>query len=569
MELGLSGLASGFDWRGFIDQLMEVERAPQKALRTEQSRIRERNNAYRSLQTELEVLRNRLRELRDPNLYAARRAQVSETSVATARAGTGTAPGTYAVEILQMATTARWQGVANVGAALAASGDLSALTLAAAPFATPVTAGIFTINGRQIEVNTSDTLQTVFDKIAAATEGQVTASYEAATDRILLTSESELVLGSARDTSNFLQVARLYNNGTGTVASAGPLGTVQGQRPLASANFAIPVDDGGAGAGEFRINGVAIRYNASSDSLVIVLERINQSEAGVYATYDPLSDRIVLANKTTGDVGISLEDVTGNFLTAAGLIGGSLQRGQNLLYRINGGEVLVSHANTITESSSGIAGLTLTALQTGSTTVTVETDTDRIKSALNGFLEAYNRVQALLENYTASSTDSKGGVTAGVLAGDGDANEIASRLRTLVYRPLPGFSSLADHLADLGITTSGQDNRLSLSDSVRLDRLLRENLAAVQRLLADEQAGLLTQLDAYLERLIGEDGSLLRKQASLGRQTTDIDNQIADMERLVQATRQRMIESFTAMETAQARLNQQLQYLLRSFGQNR
>ena len=39
------------------------------------------------------------------------------------------------------------------------------------------------------------------------------------------------------------------------------------------------------------------------------------------------------------------------------------------------------------------------------------------------------------------------------------------------------------------------------------------------------------------------------------------------MERIVQATRQRMIESFTAMETAQARINQQLQFLLRTFAQ--
>jgi len=32
-----------------------------------------------------------------------------------------------------------------------------------------------------------------------------------------------------------------------------------------------------------------------------------------------------------------LEDVTGNFLTATGLNGGSLARGKNCLYTINGG----------------------------------------------------------------------------------------------------------------------------------------------------------------------------------------------------------------------------------------
>jgi flagellar hook-associated protein 2 len=416
-------------------------------------------------------------------------------------------------------------------------------------------------------VETTDTLQDVFDKIAAATGGQVTAGYDAVSDRIILTSSSEIVLGSASDTSNFLQVARLYNNGTSTVASAGALGAVRLDATLAHANFATPITDGGSGTGEFRINGVSITYNATTDTLATVLERINQSSAGVYATYDALSDRIVLTNKSTGDIGIALEDVTGNFLAAAGLTGGSLQRGQNLLFRVNGGDTLTSTSNTISATSSGLAGLTLTALGEGTTTVTVERDTDPVKQAIRRFLEAYNKVQALLDDYTSSTTDANGVVRAGVLAGESDANEIASRLRNLVYQQVSGFAPVADHLADLGITTSGEDNKLRLSDEAALDNLLRNDPGAVQRLLTDESRGVAVRLQAYLERLVGDDGTLIRKQTTLARQSSDIDAQIREMERLVQANRQRMIEAFTAMEQAQARINQQLQYLLRTFGQ--
>lgn len=567
MELGLSGLASGFDWRSFIDQLMEVERAPQKALRNEQTRIQERNNAYRSLQTELQVLQNRLKDLLNPDLYAARRTAVGDANLLKAEAGTAAAPGLYTIEILQRATAARWVGVANVGAALSPSGDVSSLTLANAPFATAVTAGTFTVNGKQVSVETTDTLQDVFDKIAAATGGQVTAGYDAVSDRIILTSSSEIVLGSASDTSNFLQVARLYNNGTSTVASAGALGTVRLDATLAHANFATPVTDGGSGAGEFRINGVSITYNATTDTLATVLERINQSSAGVYATYDALSDRIVLTNKSTGDIGIALEDVTGNFLAAAGLTGGSLQHGQNLLFRVNGGDTLTSTSNIISEASSGLTGLTLTALGEGTTTVTVERDTDPVKQAIQQFLEAYNKVQTLLDDYTSSTTDANGVVTAGVLAGESDANEIASRLRNLVYQQVSGFAPVADHLADLGITTSGEDNQLRLSDEAALDNLLRNDPGAVQRLLTDESRGVAVRLQAYVDRLVGDDGTLIQKQTTLARQSSDIDAQIEEMERLVQANRQRMIEAFTAMEQAQAQINQQLQYLLRTFGQ--
>ncbi|HXG47142.1 MAG TPA: hypothetical protein VNO52_05930, partial [Methylomirabilota bacterium] len=51
----------------------------------------------------------------------------------------------------------------------------------------------------------------------------------------------------------------------------------------------------------------------------------------------------------------------------------------------------------------------------------------------------------------------------------------------------------------------------------------------------------------------------------LAEQIADIDTQISDQERQVQATRERLIASFVAMERAQQQSNQQLQYLLRNF----
>ena len=37
MGLALSGLASGFDWKSIVDQLIEVSRAPQNRMRKDQS----------------------------------------------------------------------------------------------------------------------------------------------------------------------------------------------------------------------------------------------------------------------------------------------------------------------------------------------------------------------------------------------------------------------------------------------------------------------------------------------------------------------------------------------------
>ncbi len=117
---------------------------------------------------------------------------------------------------------------------------------------------------------------------------------------------------------------------------------------------------------------MTINYDASTDTLQDIMANINESGAGVTASYDPINNRLVLANNSTGDVGISMKDVTGNLLAATGLSSGTLSQGKNLLYTLNNGtQNIISQSNTIDPTSSGITGLTVSALTTGQTTVNV------------------------------------------------------------------------------------------------------------------------------------------------------------------------------------------------------
>lgn len=565
MDLSLSGLASGFDWQTMVDQLIAVERAPEDRLRVEQTTLQQQNSAYTSIKTQLSVLQNRIAVLKEPGLFQSRQPLSSDDTIASATAGTGTTLGAYAFNFTQLATAAKQVGASGMGSSLSASNDVSSLVLSDAAFSTGVTEGKFTVNGKQITITTADTLQQVFDNISAATSGAVTGSYDAVSDRISLNSASPIVLGSATDSSNFLQVARLHNNGTGVIASSAQLGVIKQSASLSAANFATAISDGGAGAGEFKINGVSITYSVG-DSAATLLKRINDSAAGVSAAYDTVNDRFVLSNKITGDIGLGLEDVTGNFLAATGLSGGTLERGQNLRYTIDGGSELISQSNTITESSSGIAGLSVTALAEGAATVTVSTDAAKIKTAINDFLTEYNKTQSGIDTQTASTTDAKGKVTAGILASDGDAAEIATRLRRLVTDQVAGLGTVLNQLEDMGIVSNGNDNTLKLDDETKLDAALANNLTTVETLFTDPTNGLAVKLNDYLEKTAGESGSLVGKQDNLIRAATDIDTQIADMERIILSNRQRMVDSFVAMETAQSLLNQQLKFLEQRFG---
>jgi flagellar hook-associated protein 2 len=565
MDLGVSGLASGFDWRTLVDQLADVERAPETRLREEQSTIQQRNNALSSIKTQLGVLQNKVKTLTDGSLFDSRGVLVSKTTAATASAGTGTPLGSYQFNVTQLATAAALQGGADVGAKLSATNDVSTLVLSDAAFTTPITAGTFTVNGKQVTIATTDTLQSVFDQISTATGGNVTASYDSTTDRISFNSASEIILGSATDTSNFIQAAKLVNNGTGSVTSSANLGAVRTSKELNGANFATAITDGGSGAGEFKVNGVSISFNASTDSLSNALTRINSSNAGVIASYDSINDRVVLTNKSTGDMGVSVEDVTGNFAAATGLSAGTLQRGNNLLYTVNGGGTLTSLSNTITEASSGIPGLSVTALAEDSFNVDVSVDTAKIKTAISAFIDEYNKTQSLINTNTASTTDSKGTVTAGLLAGDSDTAALNSELRRMITGDL-GISGNVVRLDSLGFKSNGNDDSIATSDATKLDSLLATNLSGLKDFFTNSTGGLATKFSTYLDKTIGDDGSLVTHQTNLTKQSTNIDTQVADMERLVLAHRQQMIDSFVAMETAQQQINTQMKFLQQRFG---
>ncbi len=562
-NLAITGLASGVDWSNLISALAQAERAPETQWQQNQTNINAQNSAFDTIKGNLANLQTDIQALQDSTLYSGVAVQSSDSGVATASAASGATLGTYSFNISQLATAAKINGSADVSRVISPDGDLSAVTIGTAGFSTPVTGGTFTINGAQVTVATTDSLQQVFDKIAAATNNNVTAGYDSTTDRITLTSgtNSEIVLGSAADSSNFLQVAKLNNNGSGSITSAAALGTVQLGGAMSGADLAAAISDGGSGAGQFTINGVPISYNASSDSIQNVLDRINNSTAGVNAAYDSVNDRFTLANKTAGDVGISLQDATGNFLAATGLAGGTLQHGQNLLYSLNGGsQQLVSQSNTITQASSGIKGVSVTALQAGSVTVTASNDTSKISAAIQQFVKDYNSVQNAIASQQIVTTSTANKVTPGVLTGDQTANGIASSLRSLVTASVPGLAGTISMLSSLGIQTNGQDNTLAVATDT-LNSALSVNLNNVQALFTDSTNGLAVQLNNYLNATIGNDGTLTNHQASLTQQSSDINTQIANLESKIAADTRQWTAEFQAMEQAQSQANQELSYL--------
>ena len=227
-SLNVTGLASGVDWSTVVSELADAARAPETRWKSQQTTLNNQNSAFTTIQGHLTTLQTDIQTLQSASLYTTRTAQTSDSSVSAA-AGSGTNLGTYSFDISQLATATTINGTSGVNSVLSPDGNLDNVTIGTAGFSTSVTAGTFTINGKQINIATTDSLQDVFSAISTATNGEVTASYDSTSghakfDKITLTDTkgNNIVLGSAADTSNFLQVARLYNGSTSATSSRVP-----------------------------------------------------------------------------------------------------------------------------------------------------------------------------------------------------------------------------------------------------------------------------------------------------------------------------------------------------------
>jgi flagellar hook-associated protein 2 len=557
----LTGLASGLDWRTLVDKLMAAERIPETKLRKQQTTYQQQSNALDNFKTRLTDLQTSINALQNSDsTYAARTATVATDSGWTATAAAGADAGTYQIDVTQLATRTQRLGAADVGGHLSATPNVSGLTIGTLPIGATITEGEFTVNGARVSVAKTDSLQDVFNRISTATGGTVTASYDPATDKVKLSSGSEIVLGSANDTSNFLTSFQLFNNGTKDVISPRALGVVSVSAAIINANLkaAVTAVDG-SGNGTFKVNGVEIGYNLNTDSLQSIISKVNASSAGVTAAFDKSNDRFVMTNKTTGDVGLAISEAPGGLLEALGLNSTStLARGANAQFTVDGGQTRTSTSNTLDESVTGIAGLSVTATSETRQSVTVATDNSGLGNLVKDFMSKFNAVQAFVDTATKTSTSAKGEVTSAILAGNHEISDISSALRRMVFSSVPGLTGTVQRLEGMGIDFQGTTSQLQIKNSATFDAALRDQPDAVKTLFTDSTNGLVTKLDAYLTQTVGTNGTLATQTAKLQKQSSGIDDQIATMERRLAQEQAQLEQSFVQMEQAQSQLQSQL-----------
>lgn len=542
MSISISGMFSGLDTEGIISQLSALNRRPIQELQSRQAQLGRQDNALNSVLGSFTNLSARLNDLRSTEVFRRMSVSNSDTSIGVATAASGAQSGTLQVQITQLATASTLTG-AKASAVPAGSATLESVFGAAV-------AGTFSVNGQTVSLAGSMTLDQAASAIQTALQGGPggTAVYNATTGKFQLNVNSGTLL-LASGSSNFLQAAQLFNNNTASVTSVNGVGRLN---PAAT----IAVSQPGAGSsGSLQINGVAINWS-SSDSLTDVLRRINDSEAGVTATYDAYEDRVRLVSRNRGANAITVEDSGGALGSALGLTSGlaTLAVGSETRYRVNGGAERTSVDATLDENELGFSGVSFTASKVGTTTLTIGADVDGVKSVIDAFVNQYNSLQNIIASYR--KVDPQNPSANGELANDSSLAFVPSELRRIVGSPFDGNSTIR-MLEDLGIKGNANDSTLTVADPQALREALERNPQEVIDLFTAPGNGLVARLSSLVEAYSeGAVNVIATRRESITQERKRMDREIELIEARVAAETAFLRASFAALESASSQASQ-------------
>lgn len=560
------GLITGIDSATMIAQLMQIERQPVVRMQSRISDLQSQQTAVRGLRTTLQSLRNAAQDFRFNNVFNAYQS-TSSTPEVLSTSVTGSAPvtGSFAINVTRLATATEAVSSGFIGAPISASAALNSSGVT-----TDVTAGTFSINGVNFTVNpATDSLNTILAHINSSAAG-VTATYNATTDKVTIANTtpgdaSFINFGSATSsTSNFLDVINVRGatqsagvGGSTTVSSTRNLGAVSTTEALNTANLS----GGALTSGTFSVNGVAITVDPTSETILDVIGAINESEAGVTASYDTASDTIRVVSNTLGSPTIRFGSSgdTSNFLDRVNLDTAVQTAGVDAQFTVNGGAVQTRNTNSVSDA---IGGVTLDLLSLGTSTVTVSSDEDAIVESIQGFVEKFNTALNEVRDLIGPE---------GTLRGDGGIRSIETYLVSTVFSQVSGLTGDYQSMIDLGIS-SGEDFNSEQPLNITLDeekfrKALQTDRSAVIDIFANSsENGIADQIFTFLDGATKTTGFLnerARSNGTIDQQIQSTNDQITRLEDRLKQREARLRRQFTSLEQVSAGYQKQAAALSR------
>lgn len=322
---------------------------------------------------------------------------------------------------------------------------------------------------------------------------------------------------------------------------------------------------------------VTITINSSNDTLAGIRDAINAANAGVSASIinDGTGNRLSITSSDTGTANAVRIGVTES--GAAGLAqlsyDGSASSGltQNVAaadaHLVVDGLDVYKSSNTVTDA---VQGITLNLLkQTADNTpdkLSITRDTNKISSAIDTFVSAYNAVHQQIASLTAFDASTG---TGSLLTGDSTTATIDNKLRSMITSTvatgIPGLTSLTD--LGIGFQTDGT---LSV-DTDKRDKILNDPTIDVKKLFvktSDTMVGVASTLNTGVSNMIlGPDATLNQQVDNLNADVKLVDQRKTDETARLQEVQNRYTAQFSSLDGLVATMNQTQQFLTQQLAQ--
>jgi flagellar hook-associated protein 2 len=375
-----------------------------------------------------------------------------------------------------------------------------------------------------------------------------------------------------------------------TIGSTAGL-TTGGASPEAVTASTNLVDIDGINVGDqFAIAGQTFTI-AADDTLSTLRTKINEAAASMpdeqRVSANILDNRLVLQRTETGTDPIVVSDLTGSPLQTIGVLdsfgvpANELLPAQNAVFTVNGA---VIERSSNTELTDVLDGVTLNLTGIGSTQLTIANDTQAVKDAITTFVDTYNAYAETIEFHGEFDQTDPTNPVPGVLQGDFMVREMISKIRGVATSASPelagntyeynGQEGIMNALYSVGIWTTGQDNRLEIVDSARLDAMLAENPVEVENLFrgVQDESGVRTGGIALNLYNTGRnysndlDGWIDVRIENIDEEIKQTDERIDTMIKAMEMKENLLWKQFNAMDEAIGQMNSDLEYLKNNLG---
>lgn len=592
---GLSG--SGMDVDQLVKDLMKARRANYDKMFQQKTQLEWKKADYNSIYTTVSEFRtNTVLNYKLQNTLSPKKAVSNNDSVASVTANADAGNVSHDVSVLQLA-----DGVKKVSAGNISEGNKSKLET---QFNLTQNDYSFTIkNGSasaDISFTKDNSIYDIVDKINTSNTG-IKATYDAVLDRFFMYTtgtgsntsiefsgpdagfvRDELKINTAAQTKTSLSAINL----TSTTA------TLDSQFSGLTAPFTLEI-----GAGD------AITIDPATDTMASLITKINTSpNSDVTASYDAALDRFTLTSNASGLT--AAVDVSGSSTEGLAFLSTNLklntatnaENGKDSVINLDGIDRIAQSGNNFT-----LTGVTYNLKATGTTKVTVSSDTDKLVESVKSFLVSYNTTlakvngelsEARYSNFTPLTDAQKADMTesdikaweekakSGLLRNDTLLRGIVTGLRSDLSSPIAGITTKYNSAAAIGITTGdySEGGKLYL-DEAKLRKALEEDPDAVSKIFgksgaASSEQGIAVRmyetLQGAVDRITTEAGVTASAQydtkSNVAKRIRDFEERMYETNQKLEDLQERYYRQFDAMEAAISRLNSQSAWLSQQLG---